>query len=69
MPATSAKNGPISGAYGYGLGDNLHQQVEDETEEARKRRLLQEQMKSAVNPVRSGLGITAGAAPVSAVYG
>jgi len=69
MPATSAKNGPISGAYGYGMGDELNQQVEDETEEARKRRLLQGQMKSAVNPVRTGLGINAGPAPVSAVYG
>jgi hypothetical protein len=49
MPATSAKNKPLTGvATDIGLGDSLNQQVQDETEEMRKRRLLLQQQRQAL---------------------
>jgi len=51
MPMTSAKNAPLSpAATDLGLGDQLHQQLEDETEEQRRRRLMNQQMQQAVSP-------------------
>jgi hypothetical protein len=51
MPATSAKNMPLSpAATDLGLGTMLTEQVQDETEEARRRRLLQQQAQQSVSP-------------------
>lgn len=51
MPTTSAKNYALSlAATDLGMGDQLTQQLQDETEEQRKRRLLNQQMQAAVNP-------------------
>jgi len=52
MPPANPKNLGMSAAgMDLGLGDQLGQQVQDETEEQRRRRLLLEQMQSAVNPM------------------
>ena len=58
MPTTSAKNSIFSpAATDLGLGDQLNQQLQDETEEEKKRRLLNQQMQAAINPaVMSLLG-------------
>lgn len=51
MAVISAKNLPLNpAALQLGLGDQLVQQREDETEEAKRRRLLNQQMQGAVNP-------------------
>jgi hypothetical protein len=40
-----------------GLGDVLKTQTEDETEEMRRRRILLQQMKSAVNPMPGSMAV------------
>ena len=40
-----------------GLGDVLKDQTSEQTEEQRRRRILQQQMKEAVNPL-TGLGLS-----------
>ncbi len=56
MPVNSAKNsysgltGVASTDLGFGAGDMLRNQLEGETEEQKRLRLLRQQMQAAVNP-------------------
>ena len=52
-----------------GLGDLLGQQVKDETDEERKKRLLEQQRMSGINPLSSMMGMGTKAGGLSSVYG
>ena len=54
-PATT--NQPTSAASDLGLGDVLGQQVKDETDEQRKKRLLLAQQRLASGPASMSLGL------------
>ena len=58
----------VQGAGPMGLGDLLGQQVKDETDEERKKRLLEQQRMSGINPVSTALGMSKAGA-MSSVYG
>lgn len=63
MAITSAKNtGLTPVANDLGLGDSLVQQLQDETDEQKRRRALLEQMQDAVNPsgAAASLGLIRG---------
>ena len=51
MPSPNTKNFALSGAAtDLGLGDMLLQQREDETEEAKRRRMMLDQLKQSLSP-------------------
>lgn len=51
--------GLSSASMDLGLGDNLQQQLKDETDEQRKKRLLMQQQRMALGPASMSLGLGA----------